>query len=361
MTIDSKTSVEIEQLLVSWKSEARLKNIVALTPDASLRRYYRVQIETPAGLPLSIVAMIFDSVVCPEAGGQANLPSDQAYLLIAELFRNHQVRVPQILFADREKKIFLIEDLGDLLLNKVFEGEKKRFSPAEIDELFKQAVQQIVAIQRIPIDPQFFAFKRCFNREAYLHEMREFLDFVLTPYDASAHKRQVVEQLFLRIISELDKLPLVLVHRDFHSWNLIVSPEQSVSVLDFQDALMGPRTYDLVSLINDRDMDSRLGDLRCEMLKEYFQKESGFEDGFAREYQLVLLQRDLKVSGRFAKLFLNRGLGVYRRWIPGTLKRMARTAEFLANLEGLPSEFSQFRALLDELLEEAFLRRFLES
>lgn len=311
--------------------------IVPLTPDASLRRYFRVQLTAPEGIP-SLVVMKFDSVACPEAAGGIVVDSDYAYVELSKFFSAHDVAVPSLLFDARARGLLLIEDLGDTQLISLL-----REPSAPHEAFFAQSLQQIARIQSIPAEPGFFPFERYFSADLYTREMNEFRDFILLPQGTAAADIALVESLFASLAAELDRLPRVLVHRDFHGWNLLIDPNGRVRVIDFQDALCATRAYDLVSLLNDRDMDRALGERIYRSLVQAFAVQTGERERFLREYDRVLLQRDLKVAGRFAKLVALRGLQSYGEWIPGTLRRIGRT------LERLSAEDSAYLPVLTRL------------
>ncbi len=316
-----------------------VKSIIPMTPDASLRRYFRVHFSDSS----SVVVMKFDSVACPEAGGGIVVNSDLAYVELSRFFSAHHVAVPELLYDARGVGLLLIEDLGDTQLIHLLADKS-----APHEQLFTQALQQIARIQSIPPQPGFFPFERFFSSELYIREMNEFRDFILVPNGTAAATLAIVEALFADLAEELDGFDRVLVHRDFHGWNLLVDQSGQVRVIDFQDALCATRAYDLVSLLNDRDMDSALGErLYCSLVTAFsVQSAAGSaaeRERFLREYDRVLLQRDLKVAGRFAKLVATRGLMGYGAWIPGTLRRIGRT------LERLSSEQARYRPALELL------------
>lgn len=352
---DGPLRASIEGVVEEWFQSpgirgrgASVEAILPMTPDASLRRYFRVKLLSPSSvahsneqllssgvvgdsferLPESVVAMKFDSVACPEAGGGVTVDSDFAYVELSKFFAAHQVAVPRLLYDARSHALLLIEDLGDTQLIHLV-----RDPNAPHQTLFEQALQQIVRIQGIPREPGFFPFERFFSSELYIREMHELRDFILRPQGADATSVGIVEDLFLTLAAELDTYSKVLVHRDFHGWNLLIDQRGQVRVIDFQDALCATRAYDLVSLLNDRDMDSTLGTKLYTSLVLSFASQIGGGERFLREYDRVLLQRDLKVAGRFAKLVSGRGLLSYGDWIPGTLRRIGRTLERISSEE----------------------------
>lgn len=348
----------IERLLEERFPGIRISSIDPMTPDASQRRYFRVNLEPgchvfggapqragneAAGTPAreSCVAMFFDSVSSPEASGATAIDADDAYVELSHFFSDHGVAVPALIVDAREQALLVIEDLGDVNLAAcVLQGHPS------LDTYCDLALEQIAAIQRIGADERCIAFRRGFSADQYVREMSEFDDFLLKPRGTNAENRAKFQASTQQLADELGSAPRVLVHRDYHGWNLLVHRDR-IRVIDFQDALLATRPYDLVSLLNDRDMDSLLGVTRYVRLVKQFASLQRDPNSFMHEYDLVLLQRDIKVAGRFAKLSAVRGLKQYEQWIPGTIRRIGRTLE---RLVGDPNARFDAAGLLELLL-----------
>jgi len=143
-----------------------------------------------------------------------------------------------------------------------------------------------------------------------------------------------------RLAEELSELPFRLAHRDFHAWNLMCKPSGELGVIDFQDALLAPYPYDLISLLNDRDTDSALGEaLSSELMSRFSSLIDAPKARFSLDCTRTLLQRDLKVVGRFAKLNQERGLSHYLQWIPGTMRRVERGLKLLSTEDEVYANF----------------------
>ena len=339
----------LPNIVQRWCPAAVVSGISPITPDASLRRYYRLSLQmAPAK---TVVAMVFDSVACPEHDGGTAVTSDLAYVELSRFFSTYQVAVPELYFDGRDSGVLLLEDLGDRPLIEVLDRSAACFSEKDIDCYYQQAIDQIVKIQNIPFQPDFFPYQRAFCAETYFKEMLEFRDFILSRFFLPEPALGLVEKSFQTFAVKLESFPRVLSHRDFHSWNLLLDNSCQVRVIDFQDALLATASYDVLSLLNDRDTDTALGSKRYLKLLEYFRKEIKRGDDFLPEYYRALLQRDLKVAGRFAKLSLQRGLQQYEKWIPGTLRRIGRTLNWLSNQE-INSFSSGLYAVLNDYLPE---------
>jgi aminoglycoside/choline kinase family phosphotransferase len=145
--------------------------------------------------------------------------------------------------------------------------------------------------------------------------------------------------VFAGIARRLDGETGCLNHRDYHSWNLMVH-NGAVAVIDFQDALLAPPQYDLASLLNDRITDTIISPRLEECLLQYYMDQRAARtgtapsaDAFREIYRLSAIQRDLKVVGRFWYLDLVKGKPGYRKFIPGTVRRLKRNLARLRQTE----------------------------
>lgn len=323
-----------------------VESITQITPDASARRYYRISLKPPYPQnKKSIVAMIFDSVACPEVGGNVVIASDESYVELTHFLASSKIPVPELLLDARDKHCLLLEDVGEMPLGTLLKSDPE--NPA-IVSLYKQAIEFILKLQQIPTQKDFFPFKRAFTREVYLKEMSEFTDYLLPRYTTDKSTIELTHTLFHTVADALSVAPKVLTHRDYHSWNLHVESGSKIRIIDFQDSLLGTAAYDLASLLNDRDTDSLLGDSRYKELYNYFAAKSGVSEEFHTLYLTTLLQRDLKVAGRFAKLTYSLNRPEYAQWIPGTLKRIGKSLAAL----GANSKYSAVLNALSAAITE---------
>jgi hypothetical protein len=161
---------------------------------------------------------------------------------------------------------------------------------------------------------------------------------------ATAAAKAALAEAWTPIVEELASEPRVLCHRDYHSRNLMLN-QDSLYIIDFQDARMGPDTYDLVSLLRDSYVDIK--DAAIDELIAYFLALKGNQDAqeFRRRFDLMALQRNLKALGTFGYQTATRRNPVYIQYIPRTL-RYARM-----NLEKYP-RFACLRELLAEHIDE---------
>jgi aminoglycoside/choline kinase family phosphotransferase len=298
--------------------------IVALTGDASDRRYFRVV--PPDGVPfvLSVHAASFDT---------ASLP----FVNVARLFGAMPIPVPEILGDAGDLGILALEDLGDVTL-------QARLGAADADEqlrLYREAVDLIEVIQRRGrqlASADYVPYGIAFDVEKLTWEMNFFVKHFLEAYcraTLTPSMRTALAAELDHVVQELATLPRVLCHRDYHSRNLMVKGGQ-LHVIDFQDARLGPDTYDLASLLRDSYVD--LPDSTFQALLDHYLAEthrSGEAGPFRQRFDLMCLQRNLKALGTFGYQTTARGNPVYVQYIPRTLRYARENLAKYARFNGL--------------------------
>ena len=307
-----------------------IQSVEAIAQDASSRRYYRVLLS--GSTTKSIIAVFYDSTQAPEVGGGVSVGSDVAFYEIGQYLESHGVLVPRTLLDARESGAMLLEDVGSQTLFQALQD------PGNARRSMEKAIDVIQQLQALPKCMSLCAWQRRFTEDVYRGEMAEFAEFYL----GESPESSVVKPLIDEVACALARKSNVFVHRDFHAWNLHLDPEGRIRVLDFQDALVGNRAYDLASLLNDRDTDLALGPESYKVLVQYGATVlAPGDETFLMDYFLTLIQRDLKVAGRFRKLEHN-GRGGYAKWVPQTVRRIGSSYAHLkasgvinANIEAL--------------------------
>lgn len=356
----------IVQAIAGWNTRAKIAKILPLTPDASARRYFRIQFSSPLELggatkADSAIAMIFLSTAPAETGGAAGIPSDVTYVELTTLFSKAAVPVPQLYLDRRDLSLLLIEDCGDILLGDLLTGRPGRQpeSSARVLSAYQSAVAELVRLRSIKPSAGHFLGSRRFSSELFHREVCEFRDYYLKGKlggrTLSPAETGVLEEVLSEVSTVASALPETTVHRDYHSWNLLVQedPRLRIRIIDFQDALQGPLHYDLAGLINDRDTDSLLGPDNYSKIVECYRSLAGADGAFEEQFTILSIQRDLKVAGRFGKL-TERGVGNYQRWIPGTVRRLRSNLEFPFSASGpvsrgLAQKLRSLGAIIDDL------------
>jgi aminoglycoside/choline kinase family phosphotransferase len=296
--------------------------IEPLSGDASTRRYYRLR-ESGGSRILALHPEAFDAATFP-------------FVVIRELLEGYGLPVPRVLDRDGPRGILLLEDLGDTTLQQALAGA----GPAQRDGFYRDATSSIARLQREATrGPQRAAcFSVAFDIEKLSWELHYFVKhFVegLRGRDLSVEDRSTLSEAIHRLCEEIASWPRVLCHRDYHSRNLMLHGG-ALFWIDFQDARMGPATYDLVSLLRDSYVDLPEG-LVAERAEEFRQQAQPGEsrDVFSRRLELTAVQRNLKALGTFGYMKTVRGTDVYDAYVPRTLSHARRTLLRHPELQGL--------------------------
>jgi aminoglycoside/choline kinase family phosphotransferase len=312
--------------------------VVPLTGDASDRKYFRI---IPADGPSIVLALHAGPIEF------ATLP----FANVGTLMQRIPLPVPAILGHSDPLGIVALQDLGDVTL----QAHLGAATPSEHAALYRQAVALIEQLQRRGgelASDEFLPYGIAFDVEKLTWELEFFAKHFIEGYRGSPFEpaeRQALSAEWASIVNELASEPRVLCHRDYHSRNLMLS-DGSLHIIDFQDARMGPDTYDLVSLlrdsyvdITDRDLDELIAYFLA--LKTTDGGAAAAEEEFRRRFDLMALQRNLKALGTFGYQTITRRNTVYIQYIPRTL-RYART-----NLGKYP-RFARLREILAAHVEE---------
>jgi N-acetylmuramate 1-kinase len=337
--LDQRTveGAEVRERIGRYLRRSRLAGlnarVVALTGDASDRNYFRV---IPSDGPSIVLALHSGPIEF------ASLP----FANVADLLQHVPLPVPAVLDHDDAIGIIALQDLGDVTLQAHLGAD----SPSEHAALYRQAVAFIELLQRRGVElasDSYVPFRMAFDVEKLTWELEYFVRHFVVAYRGvvlrPAQQTALAEE-WAAIVGELASEPRVLCHRDYHSRNLMVH-DGNLYIIDFQDARLGPDTYDLVSLLRDSYVD--ITEPQLDDLVAYFLALKGIhdEDEFRRRFDLMALQRNLKALGTFGYQTAVRGNPVYIQYIPRTLT-YAR-----ANLEKY-QRFARLRELLAEHIEE---------
>jgi aminoglycoside/choline kinase family phosphotransferase len=317
--------------------------IVPLTGDASDRRYFRLI--DPAGTTsvLSLYAAPFQYETL-------------SFVNVAELLERVPLPVPAIFDHAGDLGLLLLQDLGDVTM----QAHLGVASPGEHAALYRQAVGFIELLQRRGADlvsERYAPYALAFDAEKLTWELEFFVKHFIEAYrglDVPRATREAIREQWTPIVAELAAEPRVLCHRDYHSRNLMLN-RGVLYIIDFQDARLGPDTYDLASLLRDSYVDfteETVDELIAFFLALRGQGEARADAGASRAYQadfrrrfdLMSLQRNLKALGTFGYQTTTRQNPVYIQYMPRTLRNVRR------NLERYP-RFGRLRDLLSPFVE----------
>jgi N-acetylmuramate 1-kinase len=270
--------------------------------DASFRQYFRVTFSDK-----SFIAM----------DAPPDKENNPQFVKVAKMFHAIGLHVPEILEKDLEQGFLLLSDMGnDQYLPKL--------NDQTVERLYGDALGALASLQAlIPGDTDLPPY----NHELLIREMKLFSEWYLPKeknIDLSVEQEKILFDGFQLLAEEALKQPVVCVHRDYHSRNLMICEGHNPGILDFQDAVMGPVTYDLVSLLKDcyiswprekiegwvkgfHDLAIQSGILQNK------------EDEFLRWFDWMGVQRHFKATGIFARLKHRDGKNGYIKDIPRTM------------------------------------------
>jgi N-acetylmuramate 1-kinase len=315
--------------------------IAPASADASFRRYFRVTRDK-------------DSYIVMDA--PPDKEDSAPFLKVARILAGMNLNVPIVLARDMGRGFLLLSDLG----SRQYLDELPKTQAA--DRLYADALVSLRTMQGA--DPAISRDLPRYDRPLLMREMELMPEWFLQHHlglGIQPCERAMLNALFESLALAAAGQPAVFVHRDYHSRNLLVTARDNPGILDFQDAVWGPVTYDLVSLLKDCYIAWPTQRVRDWVL-EYREKllENGFElhadpAEFIRWFDLMGLQRHIKVLGIFARLFYRDGKPQYLKDLPRVLDYVRETAsryaesapfgEFLAKRIDAPFDIAQRRAL----------------
>lgn len=299
--------------------------------DASFRRYFRVWRQQPGQPPRPCIVM----------DAPPGHEDCRPFIAIARHWHKAGIPVPDILAADPDQGFLLLEDLGDRLM-------LAELDDSNADRLYTGALDELVAIQRLPSPPDYPL--PAYDAKLLDQEMNLFPDWLLGRYlklALSNAEHALLDTTFAMLRASALAQPEVTVHRDYHSRNLLIRPGCSrPGVIDFQDAVTGPVTYDAVSLLKDCYI--QWPEPRLQQWLEYYRlasAEAGLHhadpDTFRQWFELMGMQRHLKAAGIFARLAI-------RDNKPGYLKDIPRTVGYLLRASARQPALRHFHNWLGE-------------
>ncbi len=308
--------------------------VVPLTGDASDRRYFRVLHADASTIVLALYPGPFDYRTL-------------SFKNVADLLQRMPVPIPSIHGHEDDLGILALEDLGDVTL----QAHLGAAPPADHAALYREAVGVIATLQhrgRELASDGYLPYGIAFDVDKLTWELDFFLKHFVEAYRGmmiAASPRAAIREECRQLVEELAGEPRVLCHRDYHSRNLMLHKGR-LFVIDFQDARMGPDTYDLVSLLRDAYVD--VGEESVQDLIAYFlaiKGETTQQREFRRRFDLMALQRNLKALGTFGYQTTSRRNPVYIQYMPRTLRYVRD------NLLRYP-QFARLHELLAAYVEE---------
>ena len=310
--------IQINEFLKNYFKNTDFK-VFPLAGDASSRRYYRIISDQKSWVLMS---------------WEAFNPAEYPFLSVRNHFDLCGVRVPNVESMDEKRGLILLEDLGDLTLERKFWE-----SQSQINSLifYRMAIDEMIKIHFNATENKTnicTAHKIKFDTEKFLWEMnygKENLLLGILKHKMSDKSVLEIQKIFTDICQRLDKQPKRIAHRDYHSRNLMIKLDE-MSVIDFQDARLGPIQYDLVSLLKDSyvDLNQEMTEILIEDYIEKMQEKTKSKisrEEFNLIYELQSVQRCFKACGSFASFFHQREDRRYLKYLNSTLKRVMKSLE----------------------------------
>lgn len=302
--------------------------------DASFRRYFRLQLADR-----TLIAM----------DAPPELENSEPFVRINHLFAEAQLQVPKIYAADLNQGFILLADLGTM-------SYLQALNEKTADQLYGDALQSLCKLQQYSLNKP--SVLPTYSAEKLLAEMHLFDEWFLQQWlkiTPNEHIRGLLHSVFQRLIDTAMQQPQVWVHRDYHSRNLMVTANNNPGIIDFQDAVYGPITYDLVSLLRDSYIAWPNQQVQhwsecyrfMAMETEILPPETSSEQ-WSQWFDWMGIQRQLKVLGIFTRLKLRDHKSEYLNDLPQTLDYLLLAAK------GYP-EFNEFSRWLENDVKTAML------
>lgn len=301
-----------------------------LTPasaDASFRRYFRVTHEGASYIVMD---------------APPDREDTRPFIAVSKLFADVGLNVPEVIDADPGQGYLLLTDLGSRpYLEALDEGS--------VERLYGDALGALAGIQTCSPAAGMLPD---YDRGLLLREMELFREWLLGTHlglSLNAAQSALLDAVFTQLADSALAQPRVCVHRDYHSRNLMVTRRNNPGILDFQDAVMGPVTYDLVSLLRDcyiqwpreRVEDWALGYHELALQSGILRAAHESPEQFLHWFDLMGMQRHLKAAGIFARLYHRDGKPGYLADIPRTLGYVTEVAARYPGLAGFGSYVEQ--------------------
>jgi len=314
---------------------------------ASTRRFFRITVGGRSAVAMYVPLPSQELSKAKEAGRR------WPFLEVRDLLEAHQIRVPKLLAEACDSGWLLVEDLGDTL------AQHLEHSPEDKPALYQRAVRDLAQAQRaLNVLPEHSIVRqRAFDMDLLSWEIDHFREWALEArgIQLSAEQRAVFTRATEYLAGTIASWPRGFVHRDYQSRNLMVLPNPSgdhaLAWIDFQDAMLGPRVYDLVALLGDsyQSFDSAFIEARLTEFCQHLGLSPADRQEVLRQFDMVTVQRKLKDAGRFVFIERRNGNPSFLKFVEPTIEKARASLSRLADDERL----RELAALLDEVCPPA--------
>lgn len=299
--------------------------LTVASSDASFRRYFRVEQEESTWIVMDAPPEHEDI---------------DSFVKVAEFLAQFAIHVPKIYAKDLQQGFLLLSDLGNTSFLSVLNN-------TSADALYEKAIDEIIKMQLSPVNELAIAD---YNAESLTREMALFHEWFLQRH-LDLPQPDFLSDVFALLCDNANNQPQRFVHRDYHSRNLMLVKDRDVGVIDFQDAVVGPVSYDLVSLLRDVYIEWPQEKVN-QWIHYYFDKaqENNLIDcdkeTFIRWFDLMGLQRHLKILGIFCRLYYRDGKDGYLKDLPLTLRYVLAVTARYPELEQLHQYLTQTSSIM---------------
>ncbi|QIO06190.1 aminoglycoside phosphotransferase family protein [Acinetobacter shaoyimingii] len=307
-----------ETLIQTWLESVLQSDQIQinfLAGDASFRRYARIVLNNKT-------FMLMDAPPPKEDCGP--------FVAIDQFLDQQGVRVPHIIAQDLAQGFLLLEDFGDVVLANLLNDET-------VDAHYAQSFKQLIHLQSVDGKNQLPKY----SSEKLISEMQLLTEWLLPSLKITPNEQEqsLIQKTFDFLANAALKQPQVIVHRDFHSRNLmVIEGEVEQGVIDFQDAVIGADTYDLISITRDAyvqwNAERVYGWFKVfyDLLPESAKQDRDFEQ-FKRDADLMAIQRHIKILGIFVRLYERDGKSGYLKDLPRVMWYLLEESQPYAELD----------------------------
>jgi aminoglycoside/choline kinase family phosphotransferase len=304
----------------------------AMPGGASTRKYYRVR----SGEHAAVAMFVPDGLKAEEIDKGGAKAARWPFLEVRDLLAARGVAVPDVYAEDTRRGWILLEDLGDDTLAAFLE----RY-PQRREGVYARAVADVARAQTSLAElPQgCIVASRAFDEDLLSWEIHHFREWALEARGIAlgADDRAAFDRIAKGLAARIAGWPRRFVHRDYQSRNLMVRPDGSLCWIDFQDALLGPRVYDLVALLNDsyQTFDRAFVEARLDDYARASGLGSRERAEIGREFDLVTVQRKLKDAGRFVFIDRVKGNDAFLKFVEPTIAKVRASLDRLQDDDGM--------------------------
>ena len=327
-----------QQQLDDWLRqvfENQAFSLESLPGDASARRYHRIQLIASNQDDATKTARY---IVMDSADEQDAM---QQFINVAKLM-SQAINVPTLIAQDVTKGFLVLQDFGAVEFAHLLVGA----TPKQVNDYYQSAMQTLVALQQIPVETAKSQHQLPdYDTELLNREMNLFSEWFI-PHIGVTLDKALWENLKSALIEQILLQPQVIVHRDYHSRNLMQDQADNtrLGVIDFQDAVIGAHSYDLVSLLRDAYVEWSEAQI-TQWIHDFWQlqKQAGLlttdsAEQFESQVNIMGVQRHLKVLGIFIRLYERDGKSRYLADIPKVMRDLLFEFDWLSTQDSQTSE-----------------------